>query len=105
MSKRLTSGGFQKGSFCCNAEMQCLNHRFLRLDGEETDSATGVLKGRPVKICKTCRYWSMEKKGFCHHDNQGVGQFWHCEHWLAPGPEVEKIKAEIPCQACATRRH
>lgn len=60
-----------------------------------------------MKICKTCRYWSMEKKGFCHYENQGVGQFWHCEHWLAksPGEGVEKTPAEIFCQICATRSH
>jgi hypothetical protein len=49
----------------------------------------------------------MEKKGFCHYENQGVGQFWHCEHWLAesPGEGVEKTPAEIFCQICATRSH
>jgi hypothetical protein len=64
-----------------------------------------VLRGRLVKICKSCRYWSTEKKGFCHYENQGVGQFWHCEHWLASGYEIEKIKPEISCRACAIRSH
>ena len=58
-----------------------------------------------MKICKTCQHWSMEKKGFCHYENRGVGQFWHCEHWLAesPGEGMEKPPAEIFCQICATR--
>ena len=49
-----------------------------------------------MKICKTCRYWSMEKKGFCHYENRGVGQFWHCDQWLAPGQGVEKIDVDNP---------
>jgi hypothetical protein len=56
-----------------------------------------------MKICKTCRYWSMEKKGFCHYENRGVGQFWGCEHWLAaaPGQGIDETKKENSCQACA----
>jgi hypothetical protein len=55
-----------------------------------------------VKICKTCRFWSLEKKGFCQRDHRGVGQFWHCEYWLA-GDEAEKAQAEGSCQMCAPR--
>jgi hypothetical protein len=62
---------------------------------------------RLVKICKNCRFWSMEKKGFCHYDNRGVGQFWCCEHWQAgaPGVEAEKGAAGQSCESCAIRPH
>lgn len=55
-----------------------------------------------VKICKTCRFWSMDKKGFCEYDQRGVGQFWYCEHWLAEDG-AEKAEAGQSCQRCATR--
>ena len=53
-----------------------------------------------MKICKTCQLWSMEKKGFCHYENRGVGQFWTCEHWLAgaPGRGIDKLKSTIPAR-------
>ena len=53
-----------------------------------------------MKICKTCQFWSMEKKGFCHYENRGVGQFWTCEHWLAgaPGRGIDKTEKHNSCQ-------
>jgi hypothetical protein len=58
-----------------------------------------------VKICKTCHFWSLEKKGFCHLDERGVGQFWSCEYWQAGAPDkkVEKTEAGMACQTCATQ--
>ena len=59
-----------------------------------------------MKICKTCQFWSMEKKGFCHYENRGVGQFWTCEHWLAgaPGQGIDKkTEKGSSCLACAVR--
>jgi hypothetical protein len=60
-----------------------------------------------LKTCKTCQFWSLEKKGFCQRDNQGVGQFWSCEHWQveAPGNRTEKAKKDLSCQTCAIRTH
>jgi hypothetical protein len=60
-----------------------------------------------MKICKTCRFWSLEKKGFCHYENQGVGQFWSCEHWQAidPGQGTGQAKKDNSCQSCLTRPH
>jgi hypothetical protein len=57
-----------------------------------------------LKICKTCRFWSMDKKGFCQYENRGVGQFWCCEHWLAgaSGISAEKTESELACRTCVT---
>lgn len=56
---------------------------------------------KALKICKTCQFWSTEKKGFCHYDNLGVGQFWSCGFWspVATKPGAEKIKSETPAKA------
>lgn len=58
-----------------------------------------------MKICKTCGFWSMEKKGFCRHDHLAVGQFWCCEHWQEQASEihVDRVAAELPCRTCTVR--
>jgi hypothetical protein len=36
---------------------------------------------RPLKVCSTCRHWTMKYKGFCDHLQQGVGKFHICAGW------------------------
>lgn len=43
----------------------------------------------PVKVCKTCRYWSEAVKGQCTQNNTACGQFWRCEKWSAEEAEAE----------------
>ena len=57
-----------------------------------------------VKICKTCRFWSMDKKGFCDYDQRGVGQFWYCEHWLAEDGAEKAEPQDSPVRVGALPR-
>jgi hypothetical protein len=44
---------------------------------------------RPLKVCGTCRFWSIKYKGFCQRLGQGVGRFWLCADWTAEGGDRE----------------
>jgi len=61
------------------------------------------LKGRPLKVCVTCRSWVYRYKGLCTRLNQGVGKFWSCEDWtaaddrpLAAAPEAAAPASSSP---------
>lgn len=59
---------------------------------------------RDLKICQTCRFWSMDKKGFCDYDHRGVGRFWYCEHWQAAAPgQLNQAAEGDSCPSCAVR--
>jgi hypothetical protein len=44
---------------------------------------------RPLKVCSTCKFWSVQYKGFCHRLEQAVGKFWMCADWSAGVAENE----------------
>lgn len=35
----------------------------------------------PLKICRFCRFWTGDPKGFCNLYQQAVGQFFFCDRW------------------------
>lgn len=47
----------------------------------------------PVKICRTCRFWTEEPKGFCQLHQQAVGQFFFCGRWESKGATASEAGA------------
>jgi len=59
---------------------------------------------RPLKVCSTCQYWSVQHKGFCHRLEQGVGKFWMCADWSAAVAEGKVPHPNTPEAAQAGGR-
>jgi hypothetical protein len=55
-------------------------HFILDVDQKLLEDDEAEFREGPLKVRKTCGFWSREKKkGFCQRDQWGVGQFWCCE--------------------------
>lgn len=53
-------------------------------------------EAEPVKICRYCRFWSEDLKGFCRLEEEAVGQFYSCDRWEAKtSAAAEGERAEI----------
>jgi hypothetical protein len=46
---------------------------------------------RPLKVCRTCRYWTPKLKGYCDRLQQGAGKFHICEDWSDAVAETEDL--------------
>lgn len=51
---------------------------------------------RPLKICRTCRYWSWKAKGVCSRHDRAAGAFWSCAEWVGDPPvQRTEIASEL----------